>query len=224
MSCCSSCANGGACASGGCNAQPWPPEATSRITPPRVNVPAAVASRSAALMRNPVSSSPLAGRAVASSPITSGTLSGQFRTGTSEDGGSKNPPRSRTLGELGGTSSRESSTTSERSTREDPNPISADDARRWVDSGLDFINDRFAEGDRAAQREHLQRMAELDFQNNRDEREYRLKLAEIENRFRGTTQGYETTTTTTTQTSDTAAIGLGVLGLGLFAWIASRAL
>lgn len=68
--------------------------------------------------------------------------------------------------------------------------IGAEDARRWVDSGIDIIgrtiDSRLAEGDRASNREYLERMAAQDFQNNRDEREFRLKLAEIEARYRGT--------------------------------------
>lgn len=66
--------------------------------------------------------------------------------------------------------------------------IGAEDARRWVNDGLGIISTtiqgRLAEGDRARQREYLERMAAQDYADNRNEREFRLKLAEIEARFR----------------------------------------
>lgn len=73
--------------------------------------------------------------------------------------------------------------------KESGDRIGAEDARRWVTEGLGILNrtleGRLAEGDRQREREYLERMAAQDLQNNRDDREFRLKLAEIEARYRG---------------------------------------
>lgn len=96
--------------------------------------------------------------------------------------------------------------------------VTPDDVSRWVDSATEFANDRFAERDAAANRAHLEEMARLDYQNNADEREYRLKLAEIERRYNLVTsnQGLTSSSDSSGPGTGTLLAGAGIVAAALF--------